>query len=144
MANKWMRKKIPSLRNSALASLELYWIAKKFFPAFNNVFHVYLMYGLQRYEKKFKVRLWDNPHYLFFKMHFKFNNWSWRQKNVSYEAFLVVHPKMDNVDILKDIPKPSWKKNCKFLQSIHQVDIKNVVKCWKDFFCYSNTLETQC
>ena len=30
---------------------------------------------------------------------------------------------------------------CIFLQSPHQVDMKNVVKCYKD---YSNTLESQC
>ena len=30
----------------------------------------------------------------------------------------------------------------KMFFSPHQVDIKNVVKCWKDFFGYFNTLET--
>ena len=29
-----------------------------------------------------------------------------------------------------------------FLESPHQVDMKNVVKCWKDFLSYFNTLET--
>ena len=29
-----------------------------------------------------------------------------------------------------------------FLQFIHQVDMKNVVKCWKDFLSYFTTLET--
>ena len=29
-----------------------------------------------------------------------------------------------------------------FLESPHQVDMKNVVKCWKDFLWYSTTLET--
>ena len=28
-----------------------------------------------------------------------------------------------------------------FLQSINQVDMKNVVKCQKDFFAYFNALE---
>ena len=28
------------------------------------------------------------------------------------------------------------------LPSPHQVDMKNVVKCWKDFLWYSTTLET--
>ena len=34
------------------------------------------------------------------------------------------------------------KKICIILQSPHQVDMKNVVKCWKDFFGYFNALET--
>ena len=29
-----------------------------------------------------------------------------------------------------------------FLKSPHQVDMKNVVKCWKDFLFYFTTLET--
>ena len=29
-----------------------------------------------------------------------------------------------------------------FLESPHQVDMKNVVKCWKDFLSYFTTLET--
>ena len=36
---------------------------------------------------------------------------------------------MDNVDFF-------------FLQSPYQVDMKNIVKCWKDFFGYFNALET--
>ena len=29
-----------------------------------------------------------------------------------------------------------------FLESTHQVDMKNVGKCWKDFLSYFTTLET--
>ena len=29
-----------------------------------------------------------------------------------------------------------------FLESPHQVDMKNVVKCYKQFFCYCNALKT--
>ena len=29
-----------------------------------------------------------------------------------------------------------------FLQSTHQVDLKNIVECYKDFFAYFNDLET--
>ena len=32
--------------------------------------------------------------------------------------------------------------SCIFLQFPHQVDVKNVVKCWKDFLSYFTTLET--
>ena len=32
--------------------------------------------------------------------------------------------------------------SCIFLQSPYQVDTKKVAKYWKDFLCYSNTLET--
>ena len=31
-----------------------------------------------------------------------------------------------------------------FLESPHQVDMKNVVKCYKDFFGYFNALKTNC
>ena len=31
-----------------------------------------------------------------------------------------------------------------FLESPHQVGMKNVVKCWKDFLYYFTTLETYC
>ena len=32
--------------------------------------------------------------------------------------------------------------SCIFLESPHQVDMKNVVKCWKDFLWYFDTLKT--
>ena len=38
-----------------------------------------------------------------------------------------------------------WKGQmhfCIFLQSTHQVDMKNIVECEKDFFAYFNALET--
>ena len=31
-----------------------------------------------------------------------------------------------------------------FLDSSHEVDMKNVVKCYKHFFCYYNALKTHC
>ena len=34
--------------------------------------------------------------------------------------------------------------SCIFLESPHQVDMKNVFKCYKHFFCYSNSLKTHC
>ena len=33
---------------------------------------------------------------------------------------------------------------CIFFQSTHQVGMKNVVKCYKDFFGYFNALKTHC
>ena len=33
--------------------------------------------------------------------------------------------------------------SCIFLESPHQVDMKNVVKCYKHFFCYFNALKTR-
>ena len=36
------------------------------------------------------------------------------------------------------------KAYCIFLESPHQVDMKNVVKCYKHFFCYFNALKTHC
>ena len=41
----------------------------------------------------------------------------------------------DKVHYLK---KQSWF----FLQSIQEIDIKNIVGCWKEFFAYFNALET--
>ena len=34
--------------------------------------------------------------------------------------------------------------SCIFLESPHQVDMNNVVKCYKHFFCYFNALKTHC
>jgi hypothetical protein len=52
-----------------------------------------------------------------------------------------VHLKTDKVDLKK---KPPWIFFfCIFLQSTHQGDMKNVVKCQKDFFGYFNALETR-
>ena len=72
------------------------------------------------------------------------DNWSWIQINVSFEAFLVhVHLKTDKVDLKKKDHRE--KKNfCIFFQSTHQVGMKNVVKCYKDFFGYFNALKTHC
>ena len=50
-----------------------------------------------------------------------------------------VHLKMDKVDLKKSHRE---KKNCIFLQSPHQVDMKNVVECQKEVFAYFNALET--
>ena len=36
------------------------------------------------------------------------------------------------------------KKFCIFFQSLHQVDMKNVVKCHREFIAYFNALETTC
>ena len=46
----------------------------------------------------------------------------------------------ENVDYLKSHREKKFFLI--FLQSIHQVDMKNVVKCYKDFFGYFNALKT--
>ena len=51
-----------------------------------------------------------------------------------------VHHKMDKVDLKKKLP---WKF-CIFFQSTHQVDMKNVVECPREFIAYFNALETTC
>ena len=53
--------------------------------------------------------------------------------------------------ILADFHEMHFKKShrkqkcfCIFLQSTHQVDTKNVVQCYKDFFGNFNALKTNC
>ena len=68
---------------------------KKVLDSFDNVFHVYSMNGLQRYQKKnFTVAFWDNPHYPFWDVHGESDKSEnifgiWKQANVSFEALLV-------------------------------------------------------
>ena len=53
-----------------------------------------------------------------------------------------VHLKTDKVDLKKGHRE---KKNfCIFFQSTHEVGMKNIVKCYKDFFGYFNALKTHC
>ena len=47
-----------------------------------------------------------------------------------------MHLETDKVDL-----KKNTVKFCIPFQSTHQVDMKNIVKCWKDFFGYFNALE---
>ena len=53
-----------------------------------------------------------------------------------------VHLKMDKVD-LKKKPLRKRKRKCIFFQSSHQVDMKNVVECPREFLAYFNALETR-
>jgi hypothetical protein len=48
---------------------------------------------------------------------------------------------MDKVDLKKKPPRK--KKIAFFFQSSHQVDMKNVVECQREFFAYFNALETR-
>ena len=51
-----------------------------------------------------------------------------------------MHLKTDKVDLKKS---HNEKINfCIFFQSTHQVGMKKVVKCYKEFFGYFNALET--
>ena len=52
-----------------------------------------------------------------------------------------MHLKTDKVDFKKKTPLKYFF--CIFFQSIHQVDMKNVVKCQKEFFAYFNALGTR-
>ena len=97
------------------------------------------------------------------------NNWSWKQKNVSFEAFLVGNQgwyiKIKCLESLCDIPKVfsdlsglsmciskliKWvtKRETEnffsyfFNPLIKCVGMKTVVKCYKDFFGYLNALKT--
>ena len=62
------------------------------------------------------------------------------QKNFQIIRPVHVHLKTDKVDLKK---RPPWKFFFFiFFQSTHQVGMKNVVKCYKDFFGYFNALKT--
>ena len=52
-----------------------------------------------------------------------------------------MHLKTDKVD-----KKTSQSENffLRFFQSPHQVDMKNVIECPREFFAYFNDLETTC
>ena len=53
---------------------------------------------------------------------------------------MCIYLKMDKVDLKK---KPPWKIFfCISFQSSHQVYMKNVVECPREFFAYFNALET--
>ena len=99
-----------------------------------------------------------------------FNTWCWKQVNVNFEAFLVgnqgwrikgqmlrkfiwypksifrfIRPSMCISKRIKWIKKKGHREKkifCIFFQSTHQVGLKNVVKCYKHFFCYCNALKT--
>ena len=51
-----------------------------------------------------------------------------------------VHLKTDKVDLKKKPPRIFFF--CIFLQSPHQVDMKMVVECSREFLAYFNALET--
>ena len=52
-----------------------------------------------------------------------------------------MHLKTDKVDLKKKRHREIFFFFI-FLQSTHQVDMKNIVECQKDFFAYFNALET--
>ena len=51
-----------------------------------------------------------------------------------------VHLKTAKMDLKKSHHEK--KNHCIFLQSPHEVDMKNVVECQKEFYAYLNALET--
>ena len=53
-----------------------------------------------------------------------------------------MHLKTDKVDLKKGHREKKFF--CIFFQSTHQVGMKNIVKCYKDFFGYFNALKTHC
>ena len=97
---------------------------------------------------------------------------SWKQTNISFEAFLVgnqgwcikgqmlrkfiwypksifrfIRPSMCISKRIKWIKKNSHREKkifCIFFQSPHQVGMKNIVKCPREFIAYFNALETTC
>ena len=53
-----------------------------------------------------------------------------------------VHLKTDKVDLKKSHREKKFF--CIFFQSPHQVDMKNIVECHREFIAYFNGLETTC
>ena len=95
-------------------------IDKKVFLKFDNVFHFYLMRGFQKYEKKLN----------------------------SYEGFLsylqssTANSAHQAAYFCPALVCPQNSISSIFLESTHQVDMKNVVKCYKHVFGYFNALKT--
>ena len=64
---------------------------------------------------------------------------------ISQNIFRFIRPvqvdlKTDEVDLKKKHCEIFFF--CIFLQSIHEVDMKNIVERWKELFAYFNALET--
>ena len=64
------------------------------------------------------------------------------QKYFQIYPAIHVHLKMDKVDLKKNTGEKFCF--CIFFQSPHQVDMKNVVECPREFIAYFNALETTC
>ena len=105
-------------------------VPQKVFPAFDNIFHVYLMRRLQKY-----ARIWNIT------MSF------WATSVHTCKIGQSILPIASSFcPILVCLKKPPWL-NCLsahtyFSDSPHQVDMKNMVKYCKEFLWYSNTLKT--
>ena len=97
---------------------------KKSFHRFNNTFHVYLMRGFQKHARNWILTM---PF--------------WATREIAQP----INPIWQHIFAL---PWSALKKPpCEFISfhifgSPHQVDMKNVDKCWKDFLCYFTALET--
>ena len=99
-------------------------IAKKVFVKFDNVFHAYLMRGFQKYGRNciltvaFKGRLRQGKNVL--------------PDGLNWLCYFAGSSKSHRENSISSI----------FLESPHQVDMKEVVKCYKHFFGYFNALKT--
>ena len=110
------------LQKKSTVSIE---IPKKVFEGFDNIFHVYLMSRLQKNAKENFFSRW------------LFEGRLRQGKNVlpdglNWLCYFAGSSKIHRENSISFI----------FLECPHQVDMKNVVKCWKDFLSYSTPLET--
>ena len=110
-------------------------IAKRVFVIFDNIFHVYLMSGLQKMQFFFS-------RWLFFKSTLSVLRCTWtgriNLKIIRYPKIwpFMRHPwfptrKASNLTFF--CFQLQLLNICIFLQSTHQVDMKNVVKCCKHY-----------
>ena len=66
------------------------------------------------------------------------------QKYFQIDPAIHVHLKTDKVDFKKKSHHEIFIFFAFFFQSPHQEDMKNVVKCPREFIAYFNALETTC
>ena len=121
--SKWINGNISCVPTMGFQSIE---IAKKVFVTFDNVFHVYLMRGFRNMEE------------------IEFSGWLFEGRPRQGKNVLTDGPNWLRYFAGSSKSHHENSISCIFLESRHQVDMKNVVKCYKHFFCYFNALKTHC
>ena len=96
-------------------------IPQKVFPAFDDVSHLYLMRGFQKYARNWvpNMTFWDIKRYTI------------SGNPTALVCFVLFCPQKTSLGI---------SFSCWFLQSTFKLNMKNTAKYWKDFLWYSFSL----